>query len=252
MYDPYNALRAMAFLNSLEEKLMIDTTMQDRRVIELENELRIVREERDKRVAQVEQSIVEIGRHRDDIYRNYKTLMDERNEIEKERAELQIQHDQLQVEYKGLEKDAIDTHLEHCKNIDVLEKENQELRDRLMDVVKDGCNDFDQYQKLSAERATYPGCTTPGAILGLAYVGLGLGESGEAQGKIKKVLRDHDGIVTEELKKGIVLELGDTLWYLSETARQLGVSLSEVAQANVDKLKDRKERGVIKGEGDYR
>ena len=32
----------------------------------------------------------------------------------------------------------------------------------------------------------------------------------------------------------------------------LGVTLEEVAQANVDKLKSRMERNKIKGDGDYR
>jgi len=47
-------------------------------------------------------------------------------------------------------------------------------------------------------------------------------------------------------------ELGDVLWYLSNIASDLGLSLSQIAKTNLDKLEDRKERDVIKGEGDDR
>jgi NTP pyrophosphatase (non-canonical NTP hydrolase) len=51
---------------------------------------------------------------------------------------------------------------------------------------------------------------------------------------------------------GVGLELGDVLWYISALADDLGVTLEEVAQANVDKLKSRMERNKIKGDGDNR
>lgn len=47
-------------------------------------------------------------------------------------------------------------------------------------------------------------------------------------------------------------ELGDNLWYLSELADKLGLSLEEIAQENLDKLASRQERGVLRGEGDER
>ena len=50
----------------------------------------------------------------------------------------------------------------------------------------------------------------------------------------------------------MVAECGDVLWYLTRLIDELGYSVSEVAQANVDKLLDRKERGVIGGSGDNR
>jgi NTP pyrophosphatase (non-canonical NTP hydrolase) len=42
------------------------------------------------------------------------------------------------------------------------------------------------------------------------------------------------------------------LWYISALADDLGVTLEEVAQANVDKLRSRMERNKIKGSGDNR
>lgn len=109
--------------------------------------------------------------------------------------------------------------------------------------------DFNKYQELSNETAIYPG---KGTIMGLAYVGLGLGESGETQGKIKKILRDDNGIVSQEKRKDIKKELGDQLWYIAQTATELGLNLNDVAEENINKLQSRKERGVLTGSGDNR
>lgn len=108
---------------------------------------------------------------------------------------------------------------------------------------------FNEYQQGTSRTAIYPG---QGEVIGLAYVGLGLGEAGEVQGKIKKVLRDDEGVVTEEKRQDIAKELGDMLWYISQTATELGVPLGEIAQANLDKLSSRQERGTLKGSGDNR
>lgn len=109
--------------------------------------------------------------------------------------------------------------------------------------------DFNEYQELASTTAIYPG---KGTIIGLCYAGLGLGEAGEVQGKIKKVLRDDDGILTNEKADAIAGELGDGLWYLSAVAEEIGWTLDEIAESNIAKLFDRKDRGVLKGSGDYR
>ena len=108
---------------------------------------------------------------------------------------------------------------------------------------------FNDYQERTADTAIYPG---QGDVMGLAYVGLGLGEAGEVQGKIKKVLRDDAGQITDEKRAAIAKELGDMLWYVSQTASELGVNLGDIAQANLDKLAGRKERGTLQGSGDER
>jgi NTP pyrophosphatase (non-canonical NTP hydrolase) len=122
---------------------------------------------------------------------------------------------------------------------------------------------FKDYQDLSADTAVYPG---KGTLVGLMYVGLGLGEAGEAQGKIKKILRDdydardmeHIGsiatsaVCTTDKREQLKGELGDILWYVAQAATELGLDLSDVAQANIDKLASRKERGVLQGSGDNR
>lgn len=115
---------------------------------------------------------------------------------------------------------------------------------------------LDDYQAISEDTAIYPG---KGTLLGLVYVGLGLGESGEAQGKIKKILRD-DGVsigadkiaYNPEKVAALKGELGDQLWYIANTATELGLSLGDIARDNIDKLASRKERGVLTGSGDNR
>lgn len=111
---------------------------------------------------------------------------------------------------------------------------------------------IDVYQTLSRQTAIYPGagqCTA----LGLSYVSLGLaGEAGEVANKIKKVIRDEEGVLTDEKAEVIAAELGDVVWYLARLADELGVSLSSVLAGNVNKLFSRKKRGVIGGSGDNR
>ena len=83
-------------------------------------------------------------------------------------------------------------------------------------------------------------------VLGLA------GESGEACDKIKKLIRDNDGEVSDEKRVELVKELGDVLWYLAMVSKYLGVEFEKVAKMNIEKLQDRFERNKIHGSGDNR
>jgi NTP pyrophosphatase (non-canonical NTP hydrolase) len=105
----------------------------------------------------------------------------------------------------------------------------------------------DEYQELAGKTAVYP------AIGGdrFLYPALGLAdEAGEVLGKIKKYYRD--GTPFHELREQIRKELGDVQWYVAMLARELGFTLSEIMGANVGKLADRMERGVLQGSGDNR
>ncbi len=83
----------------------------------------------------------------------------------------------------------------------------------------------------------------------IIYPTLGLcGEAGEIAEKVKKYLRGD-----KELdKQALLMELGDPLWYITALADDLGFSLQDVVDANIEKLTSRKERGVLKGSGDDR
>lgn len=104
------------------------------------------------------------------------------------------------------------------------------------------------YQKQS--RKTYGDIETNDPIV---YPTLGLvNEAGEFAGKIKKIFRDKNGEFSDEDKEALKGELGDVLWYFTQICTNLGFSLEEIAEANLDKLFSRLERGVIQGDGDNR
>lgn len=85
----------------------------------------------------------------------------------------------------------------------------------------------------------------------LSRLVLGLNEeAGEIAGKVKKYLRGDFSF--EELKKQVSKEAGDQLWYLNEVLSTLDLKLSNIAEENLDKLADRRKRGVILGSGDNR
>lgn len=108
--------------------------------------------------------------------------------------------------------------------------------------------DFKEYQEKSRETAMYPDLGD-----NFVYPTLGLsGEAGEVAEKIKKVIRDKGGIIDDITRLEIQKELGDVLWYLSQIASELKLSLEDVAQFNVEKLQSRKQRNMIHGEGDNR
>lgn len=65
------------------------------------------------------------------------------------------------------------------------------------------------------------------------------GESGEAIDIVKKHLAQGHELDRE----GLIKELGDVAWYLAETATALDVSLEDVLQGNIDKLKKRYPNG---------
>lgn len=75
------------------------------------------------------------------------------------------------------------------------------------------------------------------------------GEAGELAEKYKKSLRNSDEYYNVD---DTVKELGDILWYIALLADELGVTLEEIADKNLAKLEDRKEREVLAGSGDNR
>jgi len=107
---------------------------------------------------------------------------------------------------------------------------------------------FDLYQDAAETTAVYPDKGD-----NIYYPALGLaGEAGEVCEKIKKIMRDQKGHFTDENVEDISKELGDVLWYIATIATELNMSLAAIAEDNMAKLKDRLDRGVIKGSGDNR
>ena len=105
---------------------------------------------------------------------------------------------------------------------------------------------LDDYQHAASTTAT-PAART------LSYLVLGLcGEAGEIADHAKKVLRDDGGSLTVDRQRQLLAEVGDCLWYIASICTTLDVSLSQVAESNLAKLKDRHARGVICGAGDAR
>lgn len=107
---------------------------------------------------------------------------------------------------------------------------------------------FDEYESAAAETAIYQRSHA------LVYPALGVaGEAGEVAEKVKKMIRD--GHLDAH---GLHKEIGDVIWYLAALCRDMSeefgadYSLKSAAQGNLEKLKSRKERGVLKGSGDNR
>ena len=108
--------------------------------------------------------------------------------------------------------------------------------------------EFDTYQINARKTALYPYLDS-----NFIYPTLGLvGEAGEVAEKVKKVLRDKNGVIDELTKESIKKELGDVLWYVSNLCTELNFNLEDVALQNLEKLKLRAEKGKISGSGDNR
>lgn len=117
---------------------------------------------------------------------------------------------------------------------------------------------FKEYQIAAAKFARYSAKDYP--FLALSE------EVGEVSGKLAKYSRKNNctlsvaisdanvgyGIGGIELRDNLKKELGDVLWQLSACCIELGVTLDDVAQSNIDKLSGRDNRGTIVGEGDER
>jgi NTP pyrophosphatase (non-canonical NTP hydrolase) len=107
---------------------------------------------------------------------------------------------------------------------------------------------FEEYQEKSRKTALYPSIGHR-----IVYPTLGLvGEAGEISNKVKKIFRDDNSVITEEKKTEIRKELGDVLWYLAQISTELNLSLDQLAQANIERLYSRMERGTLHGNGDNR
>ena len=95
---------------------------------------------------------------------------------------------------------------------------------------------INEYQKL-AMTTLNPALSEKDVLIN-GVMGL-CGEAGETIDIVKKHLAQGHALDREHL----IGELGDIAWYLAETATVLGVSLEEVLQRNIDKLRARYPEG---------
>lgn len=106
---------------------------------------------------------------------------------------------------------------------------------------------LNEYQNQAMQTAIFP------IDQGIEYTTLGLvSEAGEVAGKVKKIIRDKGGVFDEATRKAIADEVGDVLWYVAALSRELGYGLDSIGAQNLNKLSDRKDRGVLGGSGDNR
>lgn len=119
------------------------------------------------------------------------------------------------------------------------------------------------YQKKAHDFASY-GDNAMYPALGLAE------EAGEVCAKIAKFIRKNMGFqpatvyrddksITDywneknmRFRKDLSAELGDVMWMVAELCTVYGLDMGEVMFENIEKLTDRRERGVIDGNGDNR
>ena len=95
-----------------------------------------------------------------------------------------------------------------------------------------------------------------------------IGEVGELASKVAKDIRKVNAVIGHGMDNELIprmpfdewivrqeeykAEAGDILWQLAGLCRVMGWNLDTIAQMNLDKLADRKARGVIDGNGDNR
>jgi NTP pyrophosphatase (non-canonical NTP hydrolase) len=99
--------------------------------------------------------------------------------------------------------------------------------------------DFNDYQKLAQQTAIY---TDPMYLVTSLMI-----EAAEAADLFVKLLLRGDDVEIDKVK--VVSELGDVLWNLANMAADQGLKLEDIAIFNVEKLKSRQARGVLKGSG---
>ena len=121
-------------------------------------------------------------------------------------------------------KEAIDSWNDDVKVQAELEKGNMDIYTPQM------------YQELAATTADPKLSTEKALVEGLVGINSEAGEALDIWKKYEFHKHDLD-------KKAIALELGDTLWYLTEAAVALGYSLEDIMKMNIEKLEKRYPNG---------
>lgn len=107
--------------------------------------------------------------------------------------------------------------------------------EKAIEIIQNSTMNFDIYQAL-AQRTSNTTCSTSKLVNGV--MGLN-GESGECIDIVKKAEFQGHNLDTDKL----IDELGDVMWYIAEICEGLGISMSDVAELNIEKLKERYPNG---------
>lgn len=85
------------------------------------------------------------------------------------------------------------------------------------------------------------------------YLSIGLqGEFGEFCEKVKKIIRDKNGVISDKDKTLLKKELGDVMWYWVALCEKLQINPEDVLETNIEKLSKRCVENKIHGDGDER
>jgi len=95
--------------------------------------------------------------------------------------------------------------------------------------------EFDDYQEKAALTDQFSKKRSDEALM-IPLLGIA-GETGTLLSEFKKKIRDKESY--DGFKERAQEELGDVLWYLSNLATHLGLSLSEIAAKNLHKTQER-------------
>ncbi len=80
---------------------------------------------------------------------------------------------------------------------------------------------FSVYQQEALKTALYPNVGS-----NILYPMLGLmGEAGEVSGKLSKVIRDDNGVITPQRRDAIKSELGDILWFMATVCQEANLDM---------------------------
>lgn len=124
--------------------------------------------------------------------------------------------------------------------------ELNEYQKKAMDTCMPSCNNISyMLLNLVAEVGEFSGKLAKAIRRNEVAIG---GDSPANKNRLTVVFPDDILALDQELQK----EAGDILWQFAGVCTVMGWSLDDVGMGNLDKLADRKKRGVIDGEGDNR
>ena len=178
-----------------------------------------------------------------DVIYQLESLIDDRKSFFEVDGDDQIFRDDVKALEKAIEiikKQVEKDEIEMLGKVWINMEYHQQALDRLKNAI-----DFNEYQRL-AQRTSNTRCSTTKLVNGV--MGLN-GEAGECIDIVKKCeFQGHDLDINK-----LVDELGDVMWYIAEICTALDVSIAEVAELNIEKLKERypdgfeSERSVNRG-----